>query len=241
MKYITKEDVEPLTNIKISSLSFLVQLHHFVRSNNKFDINSSFVVSHWNKYKFIERYHESFYSKNVVKFFGWVQICDSYEGWATEVCEWWNSYITSNYYKKKLHLYLYGSSNVGKTSFVSRILSQVSDKLVYRPSYGMFGFQDWNERYEITVIEEFNILSYDIPYLLMYLEGMRFKAPRKCMSSIEVYNKKPVIIVSNDSLQHVPLSNRVKEVYALSPFWLSEEILLPKKIVLSETILIEDG
>lgn len=239
LKYISKEDVDLLTNIKASSLSFTYQLHRYVLVNKVFSCNHPFVVQHWNCYKFIERYHDEYYVKNSKFFYGFSQVVDSFNGWANEVCSWFNCFISSPYHFKKKHLFLYGESNVGKSTFLNRILMQVPDELIYRPSYGSFAFQGWSSKFVITVFDEFDIENFDLSMLLRYLDGSKFPVPRKCLTDLIVCNSGPVLIVSNFDLQNVPLSNRLQKVLATSPYWLQEEILL-RKLSSSPAILISD-
>lgn len=231
LKYVSKEDVDCLTNVRPSLLSFNYRLHDYCRNFKEFSVNHYFVVEHWNKYKFIERYHLEYYEKKDQQRYGEILLMpvgDAFDNWTLEICNWWNNFIATPFYYKKLHMFVYGPPGTGKSSFVRRLINYLPSNYIFQPSYGQFGFQSFNSRYKCVLIDEFNEKLFDMYLLNMFLEGQLFSTPVKCSVNKRIQCKVPVIILSNFELQNVATKERVLQVSAFSPFWLDEEVSVSK-------------
>lgn len=57
LKYVSKEDIYLITNVKTSSLHFNYRCYEWACNAKKFDCTDPFVVEHRFNYKFLERYY----------------------------------------------------------------------------------------------------------------------------------------------------------------------------------------
>lgn len=236
LKYISKEDDMLLTNIKASSLSFFYQLNSFVKSTKKFDITHNFVVMHWNRYRFIERYYNE---KKIIKppWYGYNQYVDVNKSWNMDVAIWWNDWVVNGWFHKKKQLYLWGPPSVGKSTFVYQLLQSIPEYYIFKPDIGQFAFGLWDDRCKVVLFEDHNLDDFNRTHLKLMLEGHRFMASVKCSAPVSVCCKVPIIIISNDWLQDNVLSARLQVVHASKAFWISEAHVLSK--VQSESILLD--
>lgn len=145
LKYVSKDDVNLLTNVKTSSLHFNCQCHIWASNTIKFDCTDPFVVPHRFQYKFLERYLIDFRKKNLKYFAGLKKYeCVCYDTWMYDCVLWYNVlYQLDRGLKifKRRQLFIHGPTNVGKSSLVERLIGKVNMKYVYYPGVGKFFMQ----------------------------------------------------------------------------------------------------
>ncbi|KAK9758451.1 hypothetical protein QE152_g605 [Popillia japonica] len=160
--YVSKEDVNLLTNIKENDLAFNYQIFKWATRANYYTVVDPFVVRNHSCYRFLEMYHTSFKLIEAEirhggfrKFLKKTQCSDRFlemyhtsfklieaeirhggfrkflkktqcsDNWTKLVCKWWNRFYRSDEggdlfrqdddpMKKRVALYLYGPTNVGK-------------------------------------------------------------------------------------------------------------------------------
>lgn len=228
LKYISKEDKHLLTNVSTSKLSFNYQLFIWAEKTETFSFTDPFVVNNHQKYLFLQKYHAEFRSKIPVEF-ELKPFEVTYSGWAMDVILWFNEAINNTKHKFPM-LYLYGDTNVGKTSLIELLIGDKNMKYVFYPDIGKFAFQDlYPNFHKIILFEEFDCKYHCTGNLKRLLERKPFKASVKCSVGRIIDFKGLIIFVSNfDSFEDEALRSRVKYVHASSPFWLEEKVLLPK-------------
>lgn len=228
LKYITKEDVNCYYNCKLSSLHFNKRVYEWAKSRNRFLHTDPFVVEHRFCYRYLKKYFDDFKKKNSV--FDGFSVCMQINlGWAYDCAIWWNNKINSNVIKDK-QLYLWGPSNVGKSTLIERLILRKNLKFVFYPGVGKFFMQGFDINYhKIIVFEEFDIKYYCLSMLKRLLEGRKFSYPVKCDMDLTFSFCGPVIFVSNyNEIVEEALINRLLFVSAHSPFWEAMEAAIPK-------------
>lgn len=125
-----------------------------------FYFNHFFFKKHRNCYQFLKKLHDQLKSEFVVSYsyLGPIVLFDSI--WSLNVFEWYRNYVSTNYYYKKKHLYLYGPSNIGKTYFIKLITCYL-----FNPTYYVSDDQplfDLSKEHKCIVFEEFDIRKYNL-------------------------------------------------------------------------------
>lgn len=140
-KYISKEDVHLYTNVKTSSLHFNYRCYKWAESINKFDRTHPFVTEHRFCYRYLQRYFNDFVKKSASKFHG-LRLYgggDVYSNWMVDVVEWWNGCVRAvNWGTKRKQLYIFGDTNVGKSTLVEKLIGKQNMKFVFYPGVGKF-------------------------------------------------------------------------------------------------------
>lgn len=229
VKYISKEDVGLLTNIKVSDLNFNYQLYCWASSVDKFDFTDPFVVQHRFCYRFVKQYFDDFkfHEGNVFKGFNRVEGC--WHNWSMDVCIWWNKYY--NFFKiKRPCLYLYGPGNVGKSTFIENLIGRNNLKYVFYPGVGKFFMQGFREGYHrLILFEEFDMKFFSVALLKRLLEGRPYAYPVKCEPDKIITFTGPIIFVSNyDEIVDEALRSRLYFVSAGERYWEAGRALVPK-------------
>lgn len=229
LKYISKEDYNLLSNIKKSDMHMNYRIYHWAKDADKFCLFDPFVIEHRNQYKFLERmYHEVKFSiaDNLV----YRPLTVTYVGWPLEVASWWNG-INSGYVHKAKQLYLFGSTNVGKSTYIESLLGRKLFSRVFYPGVGKFFLQGLNVDYHSVILfEEFEYKYHHVSMLKRLLEGKPYAYPVKCERDQIIQWRKPIIFVSNfDEVSDPALRQRLKFVRAEEPFWqLENNAVVPK-------------
>lgn len=229
LRYVSKEDVNLVTNVKTSSLHFNYRVYKWAGRVNKFDCTDPFVVEHRFNYRFLERYYNDFVKRSAGSFIGLRKYCGGvYDNWMKEVIEWWNKcvcYVDSGCkgYKRK-QLYIYGGTNMGKSSLVERVIGRNNMKFVFYPGIGKFFMQGFDPVFhKVIVFEEFNINFYKSSFLKRLLEGRNYAYPVKCGLDLVCSFKGPIIFVSNTDMRDIffdyALIGRLQFVYANCKYW----------------------
>lgn len=235
LKYISKEDVNLLTNIKSSEMHFNYRVYLWAESVNVFRHNHPFVVEHRFCYRYLEQYFKTHQLLKGVCFEKFDVVESAYANWSVCVAEWWNSAIGKFVHKRKC-LYLYGPPNTGKSSYAEMIIGRRNLRYVYYPGVGKFFMQDYDSMvHRVIVFEEFDIKFHCVSMLKRLLEGKPYAYPVKCKSDNVIVFKGPIIFISNsNSVEDDALSVRLLFVSAETPFWEGEACVVPKAEVEDE-------
>lgn len=230
LKYISKEDTSLYTNIKSSCLNFNYRVFEWAKRSYKFDVTDPFVVEHRFCYRYLNKYFDQY--KRNCKFDKWDDLypcVDAFQNWSLECAVWWNTYY-KKYTVKRPALYLYGKSNVGKSSFIESLIGPRNLKYVFYPGVGKFFMQDFDEQYhKVIVFEEFDYQYCCVSMLKRLLEGKAYSYPVKCMSDRVIEFRGPIIFVSNyREITEEAVLNRLKIVHADVPYWHHEKARIPK-------------
>jgi hypothetical protein len=235
LKYITKEDDEPLYNVCVSKLNFRARAIEWGKKTEVFSILDPFVMEHKHMYKFMKELHGEIRKKfHRVGSTGRLRrVEEEWSGWQGEVVQWWNDRI--KFGKSARALYLYGVAGSGKSTVVE---SLVKGLRVYSPVNGQFFCGDYVVC-DVVVFEEFcwDRYQFNLPQLKRLLEGRYFSVDVKCSCSKQVLIDVPVILVSNYAPKEDPaFTRRFRVVEASVPFWCGERALVReiKEEVVSE-------
>lgn len=198
IKYISKEDLKLITNLKVSLLHFNYRVHKWAVRNDEFRFDHHFVVEHRNCYRFLQSYYSQHLDFRVKIETGPLPLyCVA--DWANEVVEWFNTFVMSKGLKRK-QLYLYGPTNTGKSQLIDLILSQYCDR-VYYPDVGKFFMNGFRKGFhQVILFEEFNYQYHILDMIKRLIEGRMFSYPRKCVDALSFQFDGPVIFVSNHHL-----------------------------------------
>lgn len=228
IKYVSKEDTQCLYNINISRMSFAFQAYYYCSSMESFDMGHSFVRNHPQYYKYLrelflklklKRLCRNHYISPLVMF--------DYD-WCREVYAWYYNFVSTKYYHKKKHIYLYGPSNVGKSYFARHLVSHLGG-YVYYPSR-QYPFGSLDVYHKVIVWDEFSFDQINHDYLKLVLSGETFPINEKYVPERNFNVTIPIIMLSNhDPLNDDWFLNRCQVVQCLSS--LQEDL---------EDIVIED-
>lgn len=238
LKYITKEDNEPYFNCSASKLNFYYQVHNWARNTKYFCFDDPFVVQHKNQYNYLSKVFKSIKQRAVGQSFsGFKYVYDVNLGWPYEAAMVWNDMLHKHGIKKRKVLYLWGSSNTGKTSLIERFIGYENLRFVFYPGVGKFFLQDYNPLiHKVIVFEEFNIQFYPSSMLKRLLEGRSYAYPVKCSSDINIVHKGPIVFISNFfDINDDALLNRLVVINAEIPYWTLPMGKVPK-VEVEETI-----
>lgn len=87
---------------------------------------------------------------------------------------------------KKRQLYLWGPSNVGKSSLVESLIGKVNMKFVFYPGVGKFFMQGFDPYFhKFFLFEEFKLHFYPVNMLKRLLEGREYAYPVKCGTAVK--------------------------------------------------------
>lgn len=230
LKYITKEDVNPLTNIKVSSLHFNYRCYCWARNTKVFHYTDPFVVEHRFCYRYLKHYFDDFKFHEGNFFKGLFRAEHCFHNWSLDCCVWWNKYY-NNFNIKRPCLYLYGPSNVGKSSFIEMLIGKNNLKYVFYPGVGKFFMQGFRDDFhKVILFEEFDIKFYVVAMLKRLCEGRDYAYPVKCEPDKNICFRGPIIFVSNfREINDEALSNRLYFVSAEVRYWQGVPAIPPKE------------
>lgn len=233
LKYITKEDRAPLTNIKISDLSFNAQIYDWAKRTTRFDMTNWFVVLHNQRWRYLQQYWEAFKQSSTYRFRGFSFKTFAPGNWAMLCTCWWNARIKSindNNFKKKA-LYVWGPTNVGKSTFIESLIGLWNMDSIFYPGVGKFFMMNMNEElHKVILFEEFDGQYFAMSMLKRLLEGRKYAYPVKCQGDRYIQFDGPIIFISN----HEPnfedaFMSRLEIVHASEPFWEVPSVPVPKE------------
>lgn len=201
LRYITKEDADPLTNMRSSQFNFYYHLVHFARrsSSSVIDVTDPFVVKNWQKLKLIERFVYEYRLKDQG-----IPVLRKYDkpfiafSWAWQVVNWYNR----NYENKEVRknqLYLWGDTNIGKSTLIEEIIRGAN---VCQPFPSEFGFSGYLPgRTQVILFEEFEWSVWrPFNYILKRIvEGRRVEVNVKGKPPMLIEHRGLVIFVSNEN------------------------------------------
>lgn len=229
VKYISKEDVYLLSNIKVSSLHFNYRCYVWAGSVSCFSYLDPFVVEHRNNYRFLRSYYDEYVFKKLNKFNGFHNISRSYVNWCMDVCVWWNKYH-SYFCLKRPCLYLYGETNVGKSTFVENVVGEQNMPYVFYPGVGKFFMAGFNVNFHrVILFEEFEYKFYPVSLLKRLCEGRPAAFPVKCEPDKLIKFQGPIIFISNfNVISDEAFKSRLLFVNADVPYWEAAVGSVPK-------------
>lgn len=230
LKYISKEDRNVYYNCKQSELHFNKRVFDWASNVTYFSHTDPFVVEHRFCYNYLQKYFNDLKFEKFGKFMGFKKVECTYVGWAMECAIWWNKRIVSTLFKEK-QLYLYGPSNVGKSSFVESLIGRHNMDYVFYPGVGKFFMQSFREEFHrVILFEEFQYEFHCKSMLKRLLEGRMSAYPVKCGVDKLIKFNGPIIFVSNfEVIDDDALRNRLFFISADSPFWEALRACLPKE------------
>lgn len=203
LKYISKEDVDLYTNVRESELNFNYQIYRWASRTGTFNCTDPFVVEHRNCYKFLEKYLAQHKYNSLGKFSGFRHcVRDCRNNWTYECGKWWNDWVDrlnvgKRSYKNK-QLYLWGPTNVGKSTFIESLIGRENMKFVFMPGIGKFFMQAFNPQvHKVILFEEFNIKFHHVSLLKRLLEGRKYCYSVMCELDKAIEFNGPIIFVSN--------------------------------------------
>lgn len=221
--YISKEDKDVYFNCKSSALHFNYRVHEWAMSAGNFSFLDPFVVQHRFQYRFLQSYLAEY---NISRTSSCLlePVCLAYKNWSLPVATWYNSCF--HFTIKRKCLYLYGDSNVGKTTFIERCIGKRNMDCVFYPGVGKFFMQDFNVRYhKVILFEEFDYSLYTecVSLLKRLLEGRPAAFPVKGQADKIINFQGHIIFISNfDLIRDGALRNRLLFVSADVPYWEEE-------------------
>lgn len=197
LSYMTKVDINPyFFGVNENSFSFNYHANKELSKMTVWDVSHWFIVLHRNYYKFLEQLWiklHSDYCKYSVYIWPWI----SYDlPWCLSVEKWYIDFVSCKYYHKKKHLYLYGDSNVGKSTLVRYFLRDLGNRVYYAADAYPFGGYN-SSIHRCVVFDEFYYKNYDMQLLNRFLEGSEFYCNQKYIPERLDRNESPCIIISN--------------------------------------------
>ncbi len=221
--YITKHDTTPCKKgVSDSSLSFYYNSINWAKATEKYDLTHPFVLSHPQYYRLLGEVHsrvkeiEAASSKQKIRPLYYV--CNEIITWNDKIINWWNDFIVNGHTHKKKQLYLFGEPDMGKTTFVEKLLqkcihspnqldkshpdynTEAYNAQVFRPTPNEFKYawQDFeSDSYNLVIIDEFKVDEYNISDLKKILAGEWVVSNVKGMKAKKIQLKIPTIIISN--------------------------------------------
>jgi hypothetical protein len=188
LKYITKEDEEPLFNCPVDRLSFSFRAKFWASNTPTFSYRDPFVLEHWNKYKFLEKLHlEERERERTGKPFKFGVVEKGYSGWHERLCNWFNRRISGDEWRG---LYLYGNSGVGKSTAIDQIFGLGEACPYYMPVPGKFFCGDLDAyRHVCVIFEEFSFRNFEQNFsqIKVLLESKTFRCA--CNTAAYISNR----------------------------------------------------
>ena len=134
---------------------------------------------------------------------------EPFNDWRDVAVEWWNRFVDIGYTAKYPALYVFGSTNTGKTCFIKNcIMKDISERQYYSPvqSESEFAWTSWSERVHVVgLVEEFLLASLgqrNRERLKELVGGAGFFAPLKYKNeAMFIKGQIPFIFTSNHSLK----------------------------------------
>jgi hypothetical protein len=245
---ITNRDINPLhKGVNIGDFSFSCRALHWAQISKKFKYKDSFVLENSSRLKFLKQLHNEIEMDQLdtenVNHLNRFDINNPfshefaplvYSNWANECIEWLNDWIDNGRTRKDNQLYLYGDSNIGKTTFIKHLLTTAFGKNEYHrqifgptPNEFKYAWQSFNkDLHKIVVIDEFETSNFSTSDLKLALSGETLISNVKGASSVMLKIDIPMIIISNEppptralSSKYIGLMERLHVVHADTPIY----------------------
>lgn len=240
LRYISKEDRNVYYNCKITQLSINYQIYYWAANTPQFKYSDSFVITHRNQYRYIERVHNEIRQEiRALEFVEFPRLCSTYIGWPLQAARAWY-YMLDNRKKKKVRkLYLYGGTNCGKSTYIEKLIGFENLQFVFYPGVGKFFMQGFNSvLHRVILFEEFNLNFYPQSMLKRLLEGRPYSYPVKCEQDKSISFNGPIVFVSNFfEINDDALLSRLTVINADRPYWEEEEMAKIKEINSTEEVV----
>ncbi len=138
-----------------------------------------------------------------------INLQEPFDDWRDLVVEWWNQFIDIGYTDKYPALYLFGSTNTGKTYFIRNfIMKDITENQFYSPTQSAtdFAWISWCERLHVVgLVEEFKLAvlgQKNRERLKELIAGAGFFVPMKHRNeTMFIKGRIPFIYTSNWSLE----------------------------------------
>lgn len=229
LKYVSKEDKKVYFNCKKSELHFNYRAYRWAVENPIFEFSHPFVLEHRFCWNFLRQLHSEVNIKKDFVFNGFRPLDYYYNDWTLQCVNWWNDVIKNTTIKKKA-LYLYGPTNVGKSSFVELMIGRMNLPFVFYPGCGKFFMQGFrSEFHKLILFEEFACKFYPVSMLKRLIEGRPYAYPVKGQSDLMICYRGPLLFVSNDCVvEDEALNARFLFVSALASYYEEKTMGVPK-------------
>lgn len=164
-----------------------------------FDMSHSFVRNHPQYYKYLRELFVKLKLQALSRNHYIAPLVMFEQEWCRKVYDWFYSFVSTKYYFKKKHIYLYGDSNIGKSYFVRHLVGHLGGYIFY-PSR-QFPFGSLDVYHKVIVWDEFSFDDINHDYLKLVLSGETFPINQKYIPERLFNVNIPIIMLSN----HLPL------------------------------------
>lgn len=181
LTYISKDDMEIYTNLKYSNFSAKFQAYHRAKGNSY-----SFIKEFDNRhcYKFMQSFYEEVNHVSVFEYELLTPIDLSlYGNWALKLHNYYCEHVTTSWYHKKKHIFLFGPPDSGKTYLINLLLRDASKVVCHVSGTTMHLIQSYHR---VIVVNDFREDQYlNLTNWLNLLEGEifyiyeKYKVPRQ--------------------------------------------------------------
>lgn len=238
LRYITKQDRSPyFVNVNTNSFSFYYHACKELSAMDQWDTSHWFVVLHRNCYKFLESLWLKIHKKyNRVTVFLWPIVLFDVQ-WFLDLYNWYSSFVSCEHYHKKKHMYLWGPSNMGKSTAINLLLRDLGNRVYFAADQHPFGGY-YSNIHRCILFDEFRSSKYDMTIINKCLEGSDFYCNEKYQVERIERNKWPIIFVSNFPPPNSDyFLNRVVIIQASCPLQVFETpTAVPCSVIIEEDI-----
>lgn len=211
--YISKEDTDIfIDGYSISDFSFRFQSYYYLKDMPFFDIGHHFVAKHRQYYKYLERLYKVLHFKWVSSYSYIGPWVDFDLDWCNKVLDWYINYVSTSYYFKKKHLYLYGDTNMGKSTLINHLIKYLGNRVYYVKEKHLFG--DLCSEHKLIFWDEVPMRLDNVEMLKKAFGGQNFSINQKYCVERDFIITIPCILVSNYPLNDVALCSRFIQIEA---------------------------
>lgn len=199
--YVSKEDINLVTNCSVDSLPFFYQAHIWVQGVAFSEHTDPFVVKHRNNYMFSQKYHTDYTaSLQSEKFVGLKESNEPLRiNWSVKVTGWWNNFLNTTGVRRK-QLFLRSKTGTGKSTLIENLIGVDNMGCVYYPDCGKWMLNGYNSRvHKVILFEEFSSQYYPLSMLKRLCEGRTYAYPQKFGMARNIRHDGPIIFVTNDN------------------------------------------
>lgn len=216
LKYISKEDTAPLfKGVLASELTFAYRATTWARNTPNFAYSDPFVLQHPQYYRLLKEVHTSVHGRDMrqeKRPLRKYEIAENEDlsDWERQVVAFWNDWVEHGHSPKKPQLYLWGPSNTGKTTFITKLLTRCinlpgDDDFYYEgqvltptPNEKRFAYEAYEPyQHNVVVVDEFDIEEYNLNDFKRFVAGEPFVVNRKNQPSVRMKARMPMIFISN--------------------------------------------
>lgn len=189
-------------NCKNIYFSVTYRTVHYAEHNEKIDLSDPQLISDANLLKKVQTSHSAIREKiETMKDLLPIRYHNKKFNDATDkLVDFINKYIIEGWHFKRPQCYIWGPSNVGKTTMVDHCLGAF-DKWRFTPPRGKDNRFMWSEfnpkKYNHVVIDEFKHDEFSTTDLNLLLSGEVLVSDQKFKHQQKIYMRCPIIICSN--------------------------------------------